>query len=128
MAMVLRSVVVILAVLLLNSSQAGAGYCSLDHRYSAEYRNVICAPARDQEDDTAWWITPILMAISFLLGILTRFSNKPPPGDVERAVGRAFTKRETEADVHGSLSDLNRPLRAAYDGVKDELKKLGVWP
>jgi hypothetical protein len=76
-----------------------------------------------------WWIvTPVLMAISFLLGNIIRWSNKPPPGDVERAIGRAFTRREVEAAIHGSLSDLNRPLRAAYDGVRDELTRLGVWP
>jgi hypothetical protein len=127
--MFLRVLVVIFAALLLNSSPAGSGYCALDHPCPAEYRKVTCLSAPEREDDTLWWIvTPVLMAISFLLGNIIRWSNRPPPGDVEKAVGKAFIKREAEADVHGSLTDLNRPLRAAYDGVKEELTKLGLWP
>lgn len=52
----------------------------------------------------------------------------PDKKAIKKAVEGVFIKRQDEADTHGRLPRLSKPLQKALDGVEAELKKFGLWP
>lgn len=98
---------------------AVAGYC--DPAYPTE----VTHERGDSGSAGIALLFAVSLTIAFLIG---QASARPNKEEIKKGIGKVFTNRTTEADVHGRLPRLSKPLQAMYKAVVAELTKHGVWP